>query len=229
MTRPRSDPPPRAQNPSRPRRARAKPGARGDEARQPRDVRAEILSATTRLLGQRRLEEITVSDIIEAAGVSRATFYIYFESKYAPVAALAEQITEELYVNFWKPFIDGEEAPSRAGLRDHMHQTLMRWNEDQAVLVAAAAAWRADPAAIDQWRELWTRYVADTRRLIERTRARGQAPDGLDAGMLAATLTWMNESILYLAFTNDEFGDHAKLAETQAGIWLRSIFGEDVD
>jgi TetR/AcrR family transcriptional regulator, ethionamide resistance regulator len=225
MTRPDSDTPLGARNPSRPRRARAKTGVRGEEAR---DVRAEILSATTRLLDHRRLEEITVSDIIEAAGVSRATFYIYFESKYGPVAALAEKITEELYVNFWKPFIDSEEPASRAGLRHHMRQTLTRWNEDQAVLVAAAAAWRADPAAIDQWRELWTRYVADTRTLIERTRARGQAPDGLDAGMLAALLTWMNENVLYLAFTNPGFADHEKLAETQAGIWLRSIFGEDV-
>jgi AcrR family transcriptional regulator len=224
MTRLRPNRPSDANAPSRPRRTRAKAGgSRGDE---PRDVRAEILAATERLLGEQHLEDLTVSDVIEAAGVSRATFYIYFESKYGPVAALAESITEDLYEHFWKPFIDGEETPAREVLRNHMRETLNHWAENRAVLVAAAAAWRADPAAIDQWRELWTRYIGDTQAFIER--ARGDRERG-DAAMLATLLTWMNENILYLAFTGaaPAFSDLEHLADTQAGVWLRAIFGED--
>jgi AcrR family transcriptional regulator len=196
---------------------------RRDEAR---DVRAAILAATERLLEQRRLDEITVLDVIEAAGVSRATFYIYFESKNAAIAALAEDVTETIYRDLWGPFITGEEPPSEALLTEHLQQTLAIWREHQAVLVAAAEAWRADPAVFYQWGALWKRYVQDMRAYIERARAGGTAPSELDAEALASLLIWLNENALYLAFTQTapELDDE-RLAPTLAGIWMRAIYG----
>ena len=183
------------------------------------------MAATGRLLGRRRLEEITVSEIIAEAGVSRASFYIRFESKYAVVGALATAATAEVYEALWKPFLDGEEPLTEAVLVDHWHATLERWGERRAVLVAAAASWRADPRAIDEWRELWAAYASDLRAFIERARARDHASDGIDAATLAVLLTWMHENVLYLAFTGTapEFADHDQLARAQAGVWLRLI------
>jgi TetR/AcrR family transcriptional regulator, ethionamide resistance regulator len=207
--------------PPRSRRVRSRNGARSE------DVRGAILVATERLLKERRLEEITVSDVIEAAGVSRASFYIYFESKYGPVGALAETITAEIYDTLWKPFFEGEERITKPLIRDHWLQTLDIWREHQAVLVAAAAAWRADPGAIDQWRAVWSRYVTDTRAFIERAREAGKAPTDLDADMVAALLTWSNEALLYLAFTGSvpELADSQRLVDTQTEVWIRAIFG----
>lgn len=209
--------------PPRRRPRRGSRAASGDA----RDLRAQILVATERLLSERRLEEITVLDISEQAGVSRASFYIYFESKYAPLAALATKVTDEIYEGSWAPFFAGRESPTLEHYTEHWLQTLAVWDTHQAVLVSAAAAWRADPGAIDGWRALWARYVEDNRRFIERARERGDAPEGLDARALAASLTWMSENALYLAFTGaaPELGDRRLLAVTQSAIWFRSIFG----
>jgi len=95
-------------------------------------------------------------------GVSRATFYIYFESKYGPVAALAEEVTEEIYETLWKPFVSGEETPSGRLVRDPCGDDSALGGAPR-VLVAAGSAWRADPAGIDQWRALWNRYVGTCR------------------------------------------------------------------
>jgi AcrR family transcriptional regulator len=191
------------------------------------DLRDMILAAMGELLAERRLEEITVLDLTERAQVSRASFYVYFESKYAPLAALAEQVTDGIYRDCWAPFVAGEESPSLETYGEHLLQTIELWDQHRAVLVAAAAAWRADPAAIGGWEALWSRYVSGQRGLIERARSRGEAPDGLDAQTLAAALTWMHENALYLAFVGavPEFRDHRRLAETQSTIWWRAIFG----
>jgi AcrR family transcriptional regulator len=207
------------------RKAPGRPG--GSRPEDGRDLRTMIIAATERLLEQRRLEEITVLDVIEEARVSRASFYIYFESKYAPVAALAEELADQLYDVHWAPFFSGTESPTLANHRDHWRDTVAVWGEHQAVLVAAAAAWRADPAAIEGWHALWTRYVALNREFIERARASGMAPAGPDADALAAALTWMGENALYLAFTgaSPELADPDQLAEIHALIWHRAIFG----
>ena len=192
-----------------------------------RDLRAMIMAATEELLSEKRLEEITVLDVIDRAGVSRASFYIYFESKYAPLAALAEEVADKLYNVYWAEYLGGEESPTLEVYTEHWRQTLVFWAEHRAVLVAAAAAWRADPAAIEGWHALWSRYVEENVAFIERARVRGEAPPGVDARTLAASLCWMSENTLYLAFTGaaPEFHDPERLSEVQAMIWHRAIFG----
>jgi AcrR family transcriptional regulator len=208
----------------RARRARSRaPSARREELR---DVRQAVLAATERLLSDRRLDEITVLDIIEAARVSRATFYIYFESKQVVVGALAEAIMEQLYNDLWAPFIAGTEPPSDELMTDHMLESMAVWREHRPVLVAAAEAWRADAAAFYHWGALWRRYVSDVRDYIERARASGQAPDGADAQTLAALLVWGNESALYLAFSGaaPELEADERLAKAISAMWMRTIY-----
>src|SRR3954454_15051091 len=68
-----------------PRRDR---GTTGQGRSPSRDVRRAILDATEELLTTRRFDEIAVADVLAAAGVSRASFYFYFESKHAVLAEL---------------------------------------------------------------------------------------------------------------------------------------------
>jgi hypothetical protein len=147
-------------------------------------------------------------------------------AKYAAVAALAEQVTDTIYRDHWRPYFAGAESPTPENNAEHWLQTIALWSEHRDVLVAAATAWRADSAAIDGWRGLWSTYVNLSREFILAARARGDARDGLDATTLAASLTWMSENTLYLAFTGaiPEFQDRRLLADTQSGIWFRAIF-----
>lgn len=59
------------------------------------DRRNDLLQATRQVLAQKGLEATKVSDIVAQAGVAQGTFYLYFPSKAAVVAAL----TQEVFIN----------------------------------------------------------------------------------------------------------------------------------
>ena len=59
------------------------------------DRRRDLLAAASRLFAARGMAAITVSDIADAAGVAKGTFYLYFDTKEDLLAALREQLVEE--------------------------------------------------------------------------------------------------------------------------------------
>src|SRR5689334_22299679 len=80
--------PPRRGQPARRQQGRrddGSPGSGGSE------LRETILAATEDLLATRQFRDLAVSDIIGAAGVSRGTFYFYFDSKHDVLAELVRR------------------------------------------------------------------------------------------------------------------------------------------
>src|SRR5262249_24361052 len=55
------------------------------------DLREAILAATAGLLADHQFGELAVSDILTAAGVSRGSFYFYFDSKHDVLAELVRR------------------------------------------------------------------------------------------------------------------------------------------
>src|SRR2546425_11855984 len=85
------------------------------------DTELAIFTATEELLEQVPLQDLSVAQIIAKAGVSRATFYFYFSSKYAVVAGLLAGVMDEIYA-VMQPFIQREsdsiaEEPLRESLQ----------------------------------------------------------------------------------------------------------------
>ncbi|MCG8589678.1 MAG: TetR/AcrR family transcriptional regulator [Proteobacteria bacterium] len=60
------------------------------------ELRTRILNAARQLFGERGFEQVTMSEVAAAAGVSRATVFNYFPAKYN----LVEAITEEVFAYF---------------------------------------------------------------------------------------------------------------------------------
>jgi AcrR family transcriptional regulator len=63
---------------------------RGDKHRQ------AIMTAVRELLEEKPFAELSVSSISQRAGVARSGFYFYFDSKYAVLAQILAEVTEEL-------------------------------------------------------------------------------------------------------------------------------------
>ncbi|HEX3277846.1 MAG TPA: TetR/AcrR family transcriptional regulator, partial [Thermoleophilaceae bacterium] len=62
------------------------------------DLKEEAILATCeRLLGEKSLGEIGVDELAAGAGISRPTFYFYFESKTAVLRALVERLADQMY------------------------------------------------------------------------------------------------------------------------------------
>jgi AcrR family transcriptional regulator len=75
---------------------------RGDEPRpnraeaQREKRRADILVAASALFSQRGYHETSIADVIEAAGISRGTFYLYFDGKDELFLELIEQFVQRI-------------------------------------------------------------------------------------------------------------------------------------
>jgi AcrR family transcriptional regulator len=203
--------------PGRPRRRRERGTAH---------ARAAILRAVEDLIAGRRLDELTVGQIVDAAGVSRASFYIHFESKAAVVAALVESVIDEIYAE-WERWFDGEEPSDRATLQLHIGGTMSLWREHAALMSAMVESWHTDPEIYDLWGGMLHRFTTGAAERIERDRQAGRLPvDGLDPRVLAAALVWLNERCYYVAMSGAEpafAGGEETLVPTLVAIWMRAL------
>jgi AcrR family transcriptional regulator len=72
------------------------PGEKRPRGRPRGDARERILRAARRLLAEQRYDEVSVPEIVAAAGVAQGTFYLYFESKAALIVALTNEIQQAI-------------------------------------------------------------------------------------------------------------------------------------
>jgi len=67
-----------------------------DRAARARDKRRkQLLNAATRVFGRKGYWSASITDIIQAAGVARGTFYLYFRSKHDIFVAIVDSFREE--------------------------------------------------------------------------------------------------------------------------------------
>src|SRR5947208_16514542 len=62
----------------------------------PDERREDLLGAARRVFASRGLPNATISDVTEAAGVAKGTFYLYFDSKEALLGALKQRFVDDL-------------------------------------------------------------------------------------------------------------------------------------
>ncbi len=58
--------------------------------------RGEILDVAAEVFGRKGYHQATIGDVIEAAGIARGTFYLYFDSKAAIFRELLDRLMKEL-------------------------------------------------------------------------------------------------------------------------------------
>ncbi len=204
--------------PSRPRK----------RGRRPRTF-AAVLSVTSRLLESVSLSELSVAQILDAAGVGRTSFYEHFSSKEDVVVKLVRSVSLEVAEEIAPIFDRGERTPDEA-FRQGI-QNLVRIGARYApLLVAVSEEW----PAVAELRELWVAMLADaTGRLgatIQRDRDAGIAPPGADSEALAASLVWSAERTFHVAMTGAHpvLVDQQALVEPLVTLFVGSIYGRPV-
>ena len=182
--------------------------------------RAAIVDAVRDLLSERRLDELTVNEIVERAEISRPTFYSHFETKYSVVAALVEEMGETVY-DHWRPVFAGQGPLTESDLYDVSLATLSRWRERGALFAATIEGWHSDQEIHDAWNAVLERFnVALADRL-----AKWRPPQPHDAMVVPAMVSFF-ERCVYLAVsvpdsplgTSDE-----QLSRMLASVWVNSL------
>ncbi|MCA9671977.1 MAG: TetR/AcrR family transcriptional regulator [Myxococcales bacterium] len=87
--------------------------------------RAELLRAASKVFSERGYHAATVADILEAAGVSRGTFYLYFPSKRAVFEALVDTMLEHITDALQRVRVGPGEAPPLVQMLDNVDRLLI--------------------------------------------------------------------------------------------------------
>jgi AcrR family transcriptional regulator len=191
------------------------------------DAEQAILAATEGLLGDTSLHELSVAQIITAAGVSRATFYFYFSSKFAVLTALVDRVIGEIFEVSRQFLQQTNGLPISASMPQRIEASARVWAANRPVLQAAVENWNAIPELRAVWPAALARLTAGLTAEIERDRALGRAPVGPDSRSLAATLVWTTERCLYVSGLGIEgtLNDGADTVEALTRIWLGALYG----
>ena len=188
-------------------------------------MREAILDATDYLLAQQRFDELSVADILSSARVSRASFYFYFESKYAVLGELVRRAVKQAQA-VAQPWVEEDIESPEHTLRQGTSQGLQLWMKHAPVLRAIVEHWRSDERLAALWMEMMEGFTTAATHRIERDRATGRAPlTDVDASTLASTLTWMSERIYYLAaIGHPAFHDEQQVIDVLMDVWLSVIY-----
>jgi AcrR family transcriptional regulator len=187
-----------------------------------------ILVTAERLLAKKSLHEISVDELARGAKISRPTFYFYFESKFAVVRTLVEEIVEDTYSAALRWLERTDEPPDEA-IRSSIEVGTRHWRDHGPVLRAAVQTLDIFPEMERFWEAITRRFVDAVAVQIDREREAGLAPDGPpSARALATALIWMDERCFYTAsLGTDPSLSYDELIETLTTVWLRSIYGTD--
>jgi AcrR family transcriptional regulator len=184
-----------AEHPSRDRLER--PRSRAESA---------ILAATEQLLRERPLNQLNVADIIDAAGISRTSFYAYFNSKTAVIAECLRGVMDQVTVA-----VEPLHSPSRGDdVEAAVRLSLQQWVEvckvHGALLRAVSEEWPHDEHLCELWFSMMETMSAGTAKVIRGARRSGQAPPGAESRALATCLMWGYERVLHIALVGDATG-----------------------
>lgn len=191
-----------------------------NSARAVRDATAGLLTTTA-------LKDLSVAQIIQAAGVSRATFYFHFASKFAVVATLVEQAIEEMYDVAREVERDRATLSRQAVLRRRITASAHVWDAHRPVLKATVENWYIYPELGEAWLALIGGLTADIGNELEEHGGRSGLSTNPQA--VGAVLAWMTERCLY-NIGDDQVVSRAERAdhlEALARAWIAVMAPEE--
>lgn len=159
------------------------------------EIERGLLDATERLMGAgASFTELSVDRLATEAGISRASFYIYFEDKGHLLRRLAGQVFADLASSaehWWGVARRGDPADVRAA----MAAIIASYRRHQPLLIALSEMAGYDPLVGDTYRDLLAGISGRVAQVIEDGQADGTIRRELPVAATASALTWMVERV----------------------------------
>lgn len=193
------------------------------------ELRETILAATAALLENRRFSDLSVGEILAAAGIARGSFYFYFDGKYDVLAELVRRAVASGH-EAAEPWLAA--PPDRAAaLRQGITAGVRLWRAQAPILRAIVENWRTEPRLTELWLDQMQTFTEAT---IAQLMVDPQATETLadhSVAAVASALTWLGERIYYLfALGTPPFDDEDVVIDTLLHIWTSTLyrrFGKD--
>jgi AcrR family transcriptional regulator len=201
-----------------------KPQANREERRE--RIERQLLDATDRLMADgTSFTELSVDKLATEAGISRASFYIYFEDKGHLLRRLATQVFGDLTQaaqQWWS--VAGRRDPADAHAA--MSGIVASYRRHQPVLIALTEMSSYDPLVAQTYRELLAGISDQLTKVIEDGQSDGSIRPQLPAAATASTLTWMVERSCHQNLPSHPASYDAELADTITQIVWGALYLE---
>lgn len=193
---------------------------RADRAAKREEMTARLLVVTEALLDEGlTFTEISVEQLIQRAGMSRSTFYVYFEDKGALLRAMAADVLVELgdAGRFWW---EAEPSAPRETVRASMAAVVGVYRPHARLMAAVVETAAHDPAVREAYAGLVNGYIAEMTEHIARGQAAGAMRTDLRPAETAGVLCWMLERSCHeLVRRADDAGADAVVDALTAVMW----------
>lgn len=204
--------------------------AGGDRGRRrgPRkgDVKEDaILETAGRLLADKPISAITIDEIAQGAGISRPTFYFYFDSRDAVARTLASRVADR-WVGAIAGAFDNSVDPAVA-VRTLSQAFVSMWRTDGPVLRAMASLYENDIDMRSFWDGITESMLTVAAGAIDAEREAGRAlpapPDARDLARVMSAMLWR---VGYeTSLTPPSADGDARVVDTLTAVILRSVYG----
>jgi AcrR family transcriptional regulator len=189
------------------------------------DLREQaILETARRLVAALPLSQITIDELASGAGISRSSFYFYFDSKHAVIAALLRDLATQLHAETEDWFAGS--GPDDDSLRRALAISAELWRDHWRLLRQALLDPDPEPVLGELRTRIVDRFVGQMAARIERDRIAGLAPPAPPEtqALARALVQLMSTALSAAAETGDPALADGELVETLTTVLQRTIY-----
>ena len=185
-----------------------------------------LLQAARAVFARRGCNDATVDDIIQEAGVSRGTFYIYFKNKLGVFEELITRVIGDLFERAAARYRSGNVFGNlEAGNRLFLEV----WKRDGDLMRNLVQLATINPHFAEIHNQMRQQFIARIQRSIERHQSEG-ITYAVDPAIAAAAMAGMVESFAIRHFTYGEPAgvqvDVATLSYQLTSLWYRAVYND---
>ena len=145
---------------------------------------ASIQDAAMAVIARKGIDETTVQDIADEAGIAKGTVYVYFRDREELLAKTGDRLFENL-LNELTPAFDAD-APFAEKLRGLAQKQLRFFDEHRALFRATMALSQREAEMHKSKTRCFGQYMARLETMFAEAADSGELRDGLDAHAVAA-------------------------------------------
>jgi AcrR family transcriptional regulator len=108
--------------------------------------REAFIDAAMGLMQSKGYEQMSIQDVLDAAGASRGAFYHYFDSKQALLEAIVDRIADQALAGL-APVVDDAELPAVAKLERFFGGIAQYKTDRKALMLEFIKVWKSDDMA----------------------------------------------------------------------------------
>ncbi len=184
-------------------------------------VRARIVAAATDLIRRRSYAELSVDEVMRAAGLGRTIFYRHFDDLGDLLVSVSQEAIEELY-RAQPPLEDVTPGDEIEAIHRGLGPAVEVYRRHGPLLRAVAEAATSDEELARGHAAMRRRFTELNRRYLDEAQDRGAAPLA-DVAETAEAMTVMNEAYLLDAFGREPRVSVEVAVRTLSEVWLALV------